>query len=86
MTMELAYSADDPRALFQIIRSGEARLAVALAVIEGDDPDPDGGYEPLLDELLRPVLRGRRRWRRDHSSVKLALTARDHTRSRASLS
>ena len=26
MTMELAYSADDPRALFQIIRSGDARL------------------------------------------------------------
>jgi hypothetical protein len=43
--MELAYSADDARALFEIIRSGEVRLAVALAVIEGDDPDPDGGDE-----------------------------------------
>jgi hypothetical protein len=36
---------DRASALFEIIRSGEARLAVALAVIEGDDPDPDGGDE-----------------------------------------
>jgi hypothetical protein len=43
---ELANAADDAKALLAIIQSGEARLAVALAVVEGDpSPENDGGGE-----------------------------------------
>jgi hypothetical protein len=46
LLVELANAADDAKALLAIIQSGEARLAVALAVIEGDpSPENDGGGE-----------------------------------------
>jgi len=41
--MGLADAAGDARALRDIITSGETRLAVALAIVEGDDPDPPDG-------------------------------------------
>jgi hypothetical protein len=44
MLMEFAYAADDARALLEVIQACETRLAVALAVVEGDEPpDPDDG-------------------------------------------
>jgi hypothetical protein len=47
--MELADAANDARALLDVISSGEARLAVALAVVEGntEPPPDDGGGETL---------------------------------------
>ena len=36
LLVELANAADDAKALLALIQSGEARLAVALAVVEGD--------------------------------------------------
>jgi len=41
--MELADAALDAHALADTIGSAEARLAVALAVVEGDDDGPDDG-------------------------------------------
>jgi hypothetical protein len=35
----------DARALLDIIRTSKARLTIALAVVEGDHPDPNGGNE-----------------------------------------
>jgi hypothetical protein len=43
LLLELDDIAGDARALLNIISTSEARLAVALAVVEGDDPDDDGG-------------------------------------------
>jgi hypothetical protein len=41
--MELAKAADEARTLLEVIRTGEARLAVALAVVEGNTPPLDDG-------------------------------------------
>jgi hypothetical protein len=44
--MSLAEAREDARALLDVISMGEARLAVALAVVEGDtEPPPDDGGE-----------------------------------------
>jgi hypothetical protein len=43
LLMEFAEAADDAKALLEIIQSAEARLAVALAVVEGDPPPDDDG-------------------------------------------
>jgi hypothetical protein len=54
--MEMNKAADQAQALVDIIKSGEIRLAVALAIVEGPEPpDDDGGdtvdgSEPSPDE------------------------------------
>ena len=41
--MELAHAAEDAEVLLNVLQSAEARLAVALAVVEGDEQSDDGG-------------------------------------------
>jgi hypothetical protein len=58
LLVELANAADDAKALLAIIQSGEARLAVALAVVEGDpSPENDGGGEEVAALHSRRSIR-----------------------------
>ena len=41
--MELAHAAEDAQVLLNVLQSAEARLAVALAVVEGGEQSDDGG-------------------------------------------
>jgi hypothetical protein len=41
--MELANAAEDAQVLLNVLQSAEARLAVALAVVEGGEQSDDGG-------------------------------------------
>jgi hypothetical protein len=41
--MELAHAAEDAEVLLNVLQSAEARLAVALAVVEGGGEPDDGG-------------------------------------------